>query len=163
MTLIERLLQMKGDSQFLVLGNMAIEGGGRYRGFEYIVAFRPFGHRCGYVQIPKEFQIENSEYDHLDVHGDITFFSHIDGWFDGISDLSEYNKKIFWIGFDTAHAGDKIDLELSEKLWPTGHPMKGSEAFIMLGDEPRLYDFMEAQCKHLIDQLVDKKINNKML
>lgn len=55
-----------------------------------------FGTLCGYVYIPLEHPIAQAKIpeDELNVHGGITYWDERDG--------------VFVVGFDCAHAGDKI-------------------------------------------------------
>ena len=58
MSCITQLLEMKGDQPFLKADDsVVIEGGGVYKGYEYLIVFVSYGHRCGYVAL-KEAETE---------------------------------------------------------------------------------------------------------
>lgn len=57
MSCITEILKVKGDKDFIVSGEIAIEGGGTYKDYEYIITFTSSGHRCGYVAIPESHSL----------------------------------------------------------------------------------------------------------
>lgn len=73
----------------------------------------PIGNFNGYVAVPKGHVAFGKDYDSLpiDVHGGLTFGQQgqkeKDGWW-GDSDL-------WWFGFDTAHAGDRVQSDYSRE------------------------------------------------
>jgi len=75
-------------------------------GLDCVVLIHPFGHRCGYVGIPKTHKLYKSNYESapLNVHGGVTFGGGGKG--------SEYpiKSELWWFGFDCNHWGmDKPD------------------------------------------------------
>ena len=61
MNCITQILEKKGKSDFILVPyyperqkGIAVEGGGKHRGYEWIVTFVDNGFRCGYVAISKE-------------------------------------------------------------------------------------------------------------
>lgn len=71
-------------------------------GYPAVVVVQPMGHRCGYVQIPKDHPEAGKDYDDIEVsvHGEITY--------------SSKNTKGTVFGFDCAHWGDAPNLNLME-------------------------------------------------
>lgn len=70
MSCISKLLEMKGDKEFLPIDDHAVvEGGGHYKGYEFLITFVETGYRCGYVAIPPGIKYDS---DKLYVHGRIT-------------------------------------------------------------------------------------------
>jgi hypothetical protein len=161
--LVQSLLRRKGDKPYLVSHDLAVEGGGIYNGYEYLIIFRPLGHRCGYIVIPEKSRIENDNYEDLDVHGGITFCDYVTtSWFDDLLEPWECHFNTYCIGFDTANYDDGNDIELSEKIWPLNKSRYAMSkmTFEEINASPlvtiKTYEFVETQCKHLIDQLVKR-------
>jgi hypothetical protein len=175
MSCITEILQKKGDHEFLPVelpghvASVVIEGGGHYKGYEYLITFTDNGFRCGYVAISEDHPIHacQKEYPHnLSVHGGVTFFgeSHLS---DKILGHSCTDK---WVGFDGGHAYDIRDLDKTMHYFPHLRPdrirnimemnqiMRMSEG--MRSDYPcelRTYEYMEHECMDLIDQLIVMK------
>lgn len=177
MSCISEILKVKGDQEYLISTmkpDIAIEDGGEYKGYEYLITFTDRGHRCGYVALADNHPINKfdfmeisyqeiqSEYKSLHVHGEITFHDE--------NRLSEFIKKDHvcsdkWIGFDAAHYQDTSDLKLVKKLWPKKDltwDIKFKNDLQILGSSSRIRSkkYMINQCKKLIDQIVE--IDNKI-
>ena len=149
----------------------------KYRGFRYVVLGLTVGHRCGYVSLPKGHPLYGVSYSEqlpitlkrigkesvgkrgvipilcssglkpddrinmellFDVHGSITFSGKLKDFYG------------YWIGFDCAHSGDAKDFSLMSKEmrksyenWPD-----------LVGDVVRTTDYVEQECKNLIDQVI---------
>ncbi len=109
------------------------------------------GYLCGYVKIPEshnEFgKIDNFESD-LDVHGGVTF--------------SEFIENNFFIGFDCAHSGDyHPSMEKFKKENPFKSPFDLQVKFKRYDIFIRTYkniNFCIEQCKLLVDQLIQEKV-----
>ena len=149
MSSIAEILKRKGKKEYWVLDGFAIEGGGVYKNYDYLITFTHLGSRCGYVAIKPE---QSKIIDNLDVHGDITFSgnaTHI------ISQtLVKNHCDDIWIGFDAAHGGDGFDFELVRKLWPNQPELYSYKKLLNDGEIIRTYKFMENECKKLIDQII---------
>lgn len=147
--------------------SLVIEGGGEYKGFEYIITFTPMGHRCGYVAIPHDHKLndlpervnswrQEPEIDYyaanIDCHGGLTFGSR-----------THYIKKMLgvecddiWIGFDCNHSCDARDHNGLMKYYGAD-----CDTFKMLKKWPdidymgtvRDFDYVKNECKNIIDQL----------
>lgn len=158
MSCITQLLEMKGDREILPIhGQAVIEGGGSYKGYEYLITFTSHGTRCGYVAIPDGHRGDNVD---VHCHGGITFSDRDHG----AKDLLPIACNDLWIGFDCAHYGDRNDLELAKKYFG------GSDRFDILMDlhkevealeradhffSHKTYKFVEKECKYIIDQLLE--------
>ena len=127
-----------------------LEHVGTYEDYKFAVIFQPLGYRCGYVQVPHWHNFYEEDYDDIPVrcHGGLTYSSH---WF--------LDKKYpgWWIGFDCAHAGDAVDKESLAKYY---EQELVSDFFIpnsSIGGYPtvKTLDYCIAECKSIIDQLVD--------
>jgi hypothetical protein len=122
-----------------------LEHTSNYKGYDYVVIGHKYGHRCGYVKIPKSHQLfETSEskiyelYPNLSVHGGITFMDYMKG----------KNSKTYCIGFDAGHCCDAKDPSLlSEK-----YKDLFSSKFLEYG-EIRTLEYMISECESLIDQI----------
>jgi len=121
-----------------------VECCGAYKGYDYIcVLVKELGHRCGYVRLPTSHPFFGVDYDKIyeirdvECHGGLTFSGKL-GWL----------KDGYWIGFDCGHAGDGrvYDYMDSEKakMW------KRMEDF---QDEIRSKDYVEEECRAIIDQV----------
>jgi hypothetical protein len=163
MSCITKLLEIKGNKEFLACHSQAgIEGGGVYKDYEYIISFTSLGHRCGYVAIPDD--VEGS-YEDLHCHGGITF----EGNDHGFKALLDKPCADLWIGFDAAHSDDLGSFDTALKYF--GHlpeAKRGIETLKSitedgyrclqdLGCTHRTYEYMEDQCKYLIDQIIERK------
>jgi|SRR6185503_1029516 len=148
MTCITKILELKGDKEFLpVNSRIVIEGGGSYKGIEYLITFTEMGTRCGYVAISEPF-----DYDDIDCHGGLTFFSQSHS----AKKLLDIACDDIWIGFDAAHAYDGRSKNTVLKYFGE---TKLSDSFFDCV-EPftihRTYNFMENECQSIIDQLIKK-------
>jgi hypothetical protein len=162
MSCITKILETKGDKEILKSGEIAIEGGGNYNGYEYIITFVAHGHRCGYVAIPEShplhsFHKEDYNYPELEVHGGITFFD--EPRFDEFTNGHKCTDK--WLGFDAGHCYDLEDMERAEKYFGETKWVKYRKENPMprYDDdcEHRTYEYMESECKNLIDQLIERQ------
>jgi hypothetical protein len=145
---------MKGDKEILPIHSQAvIEGGGSYKGYEYLITFTRHGSRCGYVAIPDGHRGDCAD---LDCHGGVTF----SGTDHNAKDLLPIACNDLWIGFDAAHYMDKHDMVLAKKYFPDLEPeivRAFSDGIIGEHGRHRTYQYMEDQCHYLIDQLVDSQ------
>jgi hypothetical protein len=164
MSCITEILRVKGDKEYLVVGGIAIEKGGTYKGFEYLITFTSRGHRCGYVAVPETHPAWHKSEDY-DVYGGITFFeqSHFAGKITGHVCTDK------WLGFDAMHIDDGKDYGLIKKIFgnceKTMNELGGlkyiDERFAMhMGkkiQKPKTKEFMIRNCKSLIRQLVKEQ------
>jgi hypothetical protein len=160
MSCITEILRVKGDKEFIVDGKIAIEGGGIYKEYEYLITFTSHGHRCGYVAISADHPTysDKNEYPDFDVHGGITFFE--DARFEKLTGGHKCTDK--WLGFDAGHSCDISDYETAAKYFGEtefNKFMKNEDK--KFGDwkdensRNRSYSYMENECKNLIDQLIE--------
>lgn len=154
MSCIPRLLEMKGNQDVLYVDNsLVIEGGGNYRGYDYLITFNDIGFRCGYVALLPGADLSRfnaGDHDSLVVHGGITFT----GQHSVIISLLSHPCADQWIGFDAGHCFDGHDVDRVEKLFPKMTEVQREIMKLMAsGEKVRSYEYMEEQCKYLIDQL----------
>ncbi|MFX4303032.1 hypothetical protein ACOJUR_12370 [Alicyclobacillus tolerans] len=104
-------------------------------------------HLCGYVAIPQDHPWYglSSFVINADVHGGLTFsrFGHAkecENHPDYKPATDEKGRKLWWVGFDTAHAGDLIPFEMEQGRWidPTV--------------EYRNFDYVKEQVQKLAEQ-----------
>ncbi len=164
MSCITKLLEMKGQDEILPIHReCVIEGGGEYKGYEYLITFTSHGTRCGYVALkPEETEIflaesegESYYYPDLNCHGGLTFF----GEEHGAKDLLPTPCNDFWVGFDCAHAGDGHDKELTKKYFGkqtfSDDYYDAMESMTLYGQiHHRSYGYVESECHSIIDQLI---------
>jgi hypothetical protein len=171
MSCITEILNKKGDSEILPVERdgfhreVVIEGGGHYKGFEYLITFTDNGFRCGYVAVPEghpAFKDNGIDYPEFSVHGGITFFeeSHLAEAILGHTCTDK------WLGFDAGHGGDMMDGEAAIKYFPNLRPIQKQhieEMNRILGmahhypSAVRTKNYMEKECKSLIEQLINIK------
>ena len=161
MSCIFQLLKLKGDKPFLATPNESIvmEGGGEYKGYEYIITFTDMGHRCGYVAITSEHPCYGKDlvwgdFD-LDVHGGVTFHSKDIS----LKDLLSHPCNDEWVGFDAAHHNDLSDMALAEVYFGSENDyvkFKKMNLYETFGKR-RTFGYMASECKRLIDQLIEVK------
>lgn len=160
MSCITRLLEMKGDKSILPIhDSTVIEGGGNYKGHEYLITFVDRGHRCGYVALKdkafEKFEAERKGeqyyYPDLDCHGGVTFYDNQHG----AKALLDVHCDDIWIGFDAAHYLDASCVDTSVKYFGETRQTKFMRENTEFYENVfhRSYKYMEEECKKLIDQL----------
>ena len=131
-----------------------IESEKEYKGLKYVVIFHAMGHRCGYVGT-ENFICEQGD-DNFYAHGGITYSKNLNHYPIG-SDLH-------WIGFDCHHVGDAKDVELMHQYGLISDEMKEHlelvENLLPIGGTIRTLDYVEQECRNLIDQILLIKETN---
>ncbi len=180
MSCITEILKLKGDQEVMLpLGEdgtpwVAVEGGGTYKGLEYLIVLNTTGHRCGYVAIPPDHKFSNTpleirkiefekfkkEYEHYDYdnlniecHGGLTFMAKDHG----LKDLLSTPCNDFWIGFDCGHCWDKPDQNAFIKYYGEDEYKKRQSFFDVIGshgESVKYYEYVEQECHSIIDQLL---------
>lgn len=165
MSCIPRLLALKEKTDGPLYsfrhrnGGAVIEGGGEYRGHHYLITFTSLGHRCGYVAIPKNHKVlkgAKHTWDvPIEVHGGVTYAD--EPLFSDLLDGGSCNEDD-WVGFDCAHYLDLPDHNLAEKLFDfdeTMIAMHRREEYLDWGarHSHKNYEYVELECKKIIDQL----------
>jgi len=164
MSCITKILELKGDKEFIPLDNhkVVIEGGGNYKGFEFMITFTHYGTRCGYVAIPADFKYSS---DDIDVHGGVTFEESDHS----AKDLLTTPCNDMWIGFDAAHYGDTRDfkkakhyfgsnekellqIEIMEEIHKDVDKIERKDP----NCSHKTYDYMVEECKSVIEQLIEQ-------
>ena len=156
MSCITEILKVKGDKPYLVKKHLAVETGGTYKNYEYLITFTNRGHRCGYVAINKNHPLHGKDlmgvdsFIDLEVHGGVTFNKPGKHVIDAVLEKSDCDD--IWIGFDAIHSADRPDFDLAGKLWSN----KISESYkdCWLDGKIRSKIYMERECKKLIEQLI---------
>jgi hypothetical protein len=155
---------MKGEKEFLpVHEEIVIEGGGTYKDHEYLIVFTSAGHRCGYVALKPEEHIKLSEKgqeypNEPDCHGGITFYKNTHA----AKRLLPTPCEDFWIGFDAAHYLDAPDPLAALKYFgdnsESSRQKHWTESLDRIADiSHKTFEYMESECKHIIEQLVSNK------
>lgn len=161
MTCINTILEAIGDKPYLKEESerdVVYEGGGEYKGYEYLITFVR-QHRCGYVAIPKGHKIDKLDPDdymdwdvNITVHGGLTFAAR-----ESVTkDYFNIKCDDMWLGFDAMHTDDFPDFAYSEKYEVDSNAHK--EWYYGCCGTVKSYEYMEKECKNLIDQLIE--INN---
>jgi hypothetical protein len=116
-----------------------------------------------YSQTPEETRefcgkpYQHYDYDSLDidVHGGLTFMAPDHG----LKDLLPVPCTDMWIGFDCGHHGDMCDVKMFKKYFGE-EQVKAKQSFFdcmnhgYSGQTVKEYDYVEKQCHHIIDQLI---------
>ena len=80
-------------------------------GYRCVITGNILGHRCGYIEIPKNHPLYGKYYsiidEVIDIHGGWTYSDYTKNNYP-----AKASSKSWWIGFDTAHLGDVPDIEL---------------------------------------------------
>lgn len=157
MSCITEILNKKGTQKYLVYDHNAVEDGGIYKNYEWLITFTYMGHRCGYVAIPTSHplhdkDVNDDEISDLEVHGGISFHGDPNRIIDIDSKCGD-----IWIGFDAAHAGDGKDYKLSNKLWKGREDINQIlfDSYNIIRDRYTIKDreYMQKECEELIDQI----------
>ncbi|MFQ9545338.1 MAG: hypothetical protein ACLR02_10000 [Clostridium sp.] len=121
--------------------------------FKCKVLFKPMGHRCGYVGVPKGHHMYGLNYeeyiDEIDCHGGLTYSGF----------LGEENKEYWYFGFDCAHFGDGIDIKALRKYGFKREVDIIKKQELILGslielEEPfKTQEFCEEQCHSIVEQI----------
>lgn len=143
-----------------------IENRGKYRGIDWVVRFLDLGHRCGYVKIEDKAVFSKYEKEYaknnfilsLDVHGGITFIRKL-------ADGNEYGLSAGnWLGFDAAHHLDLNDYQCARKYFGNNERYDQCEQinfrYKIEGASIKTEDYMIAECKSLIDQILAKSVKS---
>lgn len=180
MSCITEILRIKGDKEVLLPLNkngepwIAVEGGGKYKEYEYLIVLNQNAHRCGYVAIPPNHpandvgtrintytEDEEFNYDELDIdcHGGLTF----GGNHHGLKELLSVPCTDNWIGFDCGHCYDHCDSDAFIKYYGE-EKAKEKESFfnvsmIEIGGSVKSFEYVERECKKIINQLIEKESN----
>lgn len=173
MSCITEILKIKGDQDVLLHTRSdgkvitALEGGGTYKDYEYLVVLSHMGHRCGYVAIPlghpanelgerENIFTKKSELDYMELnipcHGGLTFGSKEHP----LKDLLQTPCNDYWIGFDCGHHGDSSDFECLDKYYGKERTEYIEETLRLISQlgTVKPYAYAELECKDIIDQLI---------
>jgi len=173
MSCITEILKLKGNKDALVPeGNwIAVEGGGSFEGYEYLIVLNSNGHRCGYVAIPsfhpysktplEKREFCGKEYDHydydklnIDCHGGLTFMSP----HHGLKKLLSVPCNDMWIGFDCGHCWDSCDVDSFVKYFGKEMAEPRMDFFNVMRDGTiKTYDYAKNECQSIIRQLKDRE------
>lgn len=123
-------------------------------GFRCVVVGLEMGHRCGYIEIPKDHKYYGVEYDdiNVDVHGGWTYSEYTYNNYPIESDINAW-----WIGFDCAHWNDAKDIELIKSFGDTELSrfyVKMSERFFEQ-EEIRTTEYVENELRKAVKELKD--------
>ena len=117
-----------------------------YKGHDCICIFSIRGVRCGYVSVSDK-EKPYDDYD-IDCHGSLTFDGELPDCYKPKAD--------YYIGFDCGHWCDGVDYDQAVKynLIEQSEADYNKKLFSYLSDRPvRDLDYVEANCKKIVDQL----------
>jgi len=144
-------ITLKNDHSVMLLAR------DHYKKLSYLVLGVAMGHRVAYVGITETCVIEEvtAREDHIDfyVHGGVTY----NDYDDGKDNVMEEGVKHYWIGFDAAHAGDKMYDETIMSVEYLMFRKITSNLLFNDGDVLRTTEYMIENCKELIDQILEIK------
>ena len=121
-----------------------------YKGHDCICIFSIRGVRCGYVSVTDK-EKPYDDYD-IDCHGGLTFDGELPDYYKPKAD--------YYIGFDCGHYCDGVDYDQAVKydLIEQSEADYSKKLFSYLDDHPvRDLDYVEANCKKIVDQLEQTK------
>ena len=146
----------KGKFKRIKVKRYKVEFDGYYKGFRYVIVFQSMGHRCGYVEIPKDNKLYGKDYEDINIncHGGLTYSK-----FNNRNYPVEYNNGYF-IGFDCSHCGDGKNTDLAREYDIIGsHTYKELKEietmFPIHGEEVRSFEYVKDECKSIIDQIIN--------
>lgn len=129
-----------------------LERHGTYREYDWAIIFSEDGFRCGYVAIPEHHILYNksiSDLPSINCHGEITYAD---------KHCISYINSDYVIGFDCGHFPmDAIDLESVQKYYGKERleELKTWSTFTYRTQgHAWTADEVEAECKHIIDQIL---------
>lgn len=176
MSCITEILKLKGDKKVLIPEGewIAVESGGTYKGYEYIIVLNKNAFRCGYVAIPESHPYSNTplekrgfngkEWDHYDYntldiecHGGLTFMSPKHD----LKDLLPIACNDMWIGFDCGHLWDACDIDAFIEYFGREAAQEKMEYFDAMDAAPgatcRSYTYAKKECESIIDQIIQEE------
>jgi hypothetical protein len=135
-------------------------------GYPCIVLRNDMGHLCGYVAVPPGHPAHGTDptcssrwddetqtlvetpcsYDHISVHGGITYASACHGDVCHVPGPGEPDN-VWWLGFDAAHSGD-LSPRHFEGMSKEFYSLRSRETY-------RTVEYMKAECASLARQLAD--------
>lgn len=114
-------------------------------GYPAVVVVQPMGHRCGYVQIPKDHPAAELQYEdiELDVHGGLTY--------------GTINSEGTVFGFDCGHSCDKPDMNLMSESSKQVYEKFRKPDYLFYLDKSdfatiKSLDFCVAECEKMAEQ-----------
>lgn len=161
MSCIQKILEKKGSAEILAPEEgygYLVEGGGNYKGFDWLITFTDMGHRCGYVAVSKEQSEAWDMEKEIECHGGVTFFEHPTQKLKAFNIDSDCDD--IWLGFDCAHGWDTIDLASFNKYkeyW-SDEVFAFVSTRIPLGaaGDVRSAKYVKNECYKIIDQIVER-------
>ena len=117
-----------------------------YKGHDCICIFSIRGVRCGYVSVSDK-EKPYDDYD-IDCHGGLTFDGELPDYYKPKAD--------YYIGFDCGHWCDGVDYDQAVKydLIEQSEADYSKKLFSYLSGHPvRDLDYVEANCRSIVDQL----------
>lgn len=112
-----------------------------YKGIACYITLDDQGIRCGYAALPQDDYIKCG-IDTLQCHGGITYIGK------RLPGIDAADGDMFFIGFDCAHWGDRMDIEEAKKVFGIGVRGFGLEV-----GEVRTVEFCEKELIRLVDQI----------
>lgn len=161
MNCISELLKLKGDKEFFIFNyedrKTAIEGGGLYKNYEYLIVLNDFGSRCGYVALPTGHpyasDTENFYKWDIECHGSLSFASADHA----LKTLLSIPCTDVWVGFDCGHHwGDKADVQNYIKYFGEDMYKRRLPIIALTFKEVcsiKDFQYVEKECMSIIDQL----------
>ena len=122
-------------------------------GFRCVIIGQRMGHRCGYIEIPKEHKLYGKDFREIDI--DVHY-----GWTYSAYTRNDYpaksDKDIWWIGFDCNHFGDAKDIELIKSFAKDEMTESYIEmAEILSGGVVRSLEYIENELINAVKQIKD--------
>lgn len=126
-----------------------------YKGHDCLCIFTRLGYRLGYASVPESRNDEQYE----DLYEDI--YCHCGLSFVGPLPYEYGQKEKCYIGFDCGHICDGRDYDTAIEYGLIDETEKEEqlEAFkYLIGREIATLDYVEQQCKHIVDQLIERGV-----
>lgn len=124
-----------------------------YKGHECICIFNHLGYRCGYVSVDDDVDAEHHmKLDYDDCHCGLTFGGELP------YNYGQTREK--YIGFDCGHSCDACDFEQAYKYGLITEEERdefSNDFFYLWANPVRPLDYVEYNCKKLVNQIMRKK------
>jgi hypothetical protein len=129
-------------------------------GFRCIITGSYMGHRCGYIAIPKDHELYETDYDEieLDVHGGLTYADYSNNGYP-----VKTEEQVWWIGFDCGHYCDAKDLELIKSFGEDNKEIKvvlDIESKYPTHGTVRTVEYVEKELVEAVEQIIKYQESN---
>lgn len=136
-----------------------IESDFEYNGFRCLTTFTQDGCRAGYVGLPHGNPLYGCILHRRSLLHKFEVYHGIMYSVDGHANNSPLDCDLWWLGFDCWTRNDSVDIAKRESLFGVSPELRRLESLGLLKGQVRDVTFVQQQCMHLVDQIIDYCIN----